>query len=319
MRDLTVYAARRLAGAVLVVIVVSFLIFACLYVAPGSPEQAVVGPQKATPEVLHEIRKEYGLDDPFLTQYGHFLKGLVTLDLGRSFQAGESVRTGITERLGVTLPLGIGGFLVAAILGVGGGILAAQHRGRAVDRGLVGSSIVAASAPAYATGVLLLYVFGVLLAWFPVSGAGDGVSDRAWHLALPIVTLGLVGAAPILRITRVAMVNALERDDVAFARARGVPARAVLFRYSLRHSAVLIATACSVVLIYMLVATAVVETAFDLDGVGAYLITAINKKDIPSVQGIAVVTTLIVVAVNLAMDLLYAVIDPRIQHGQSAS
>jgi peptide/nickel transport system permease protein len=319
MGDLGMFAARRILGAVVVVVVVSFLIFLCLFIAPGSPEQAVLGPNKATPQALAQIRVDYHLDDPFFVQYLRFLKGLPTLDLGRSFQTGEDVRTGIVDRLGVTVPLGVGGFLVAAIVGVGGGVLAAQRRGRPLDRGLVGGSVVAASAPAYATAFLLLYVFGVQLGWLPVSGAGAGVGERFSHLLLPVITLGLVGAAPILRITRVAMVDALERDDVVFARARGVPRRTVLLRYSLRHALVLITTACGIVLIYMLVATAVVETTFDLDGVGAQLISAINKKDVPSVQGIAVVATLMVVAINVGMDLLYAVIDPRIQHGHVAS
>lgn len=317
--DFALFAARRIAGAVVVILVVSLLIFSCLYIAPGSPEQAIIGPNQATPEALEQVRVQYHLNDPFLSQYWRFLKGLPTLDFGRSFQTGQDVWTGITERLGVTVPLGIGGFLIAAVFGIGGGILAAQRRGKPIDRGLVGSSIVAASAPAYATGFVLLYLFGVVLAWLPVSGAGDGFGDRFTHLLLPMITLGLVGAAPILRITRVAMSQALERDDVAFARARGVSRRVVLFRYSLRHSLVMITTVCGIVLIYMLVATAVVEATFSLNGVGAYLVTSINNKDVPSVQGIAVVATFFVVIINLALDLLYAVIDPRIQHGYAAT
>jgi peptide/nickel transport system permease protein len=317
--DFAWFAARRIAGAVAVLLVVSFLIFSCLYIAPGSPEQAIIGPNQATPEALEEVRIQYHLNEPFFDQYWRFLKGLATLNFGRSFQTGQEVNAGITERLGVTIPLGLGGFLVASLFGIGGGILAARKRGKPVDRGLVGSSIVAASAPAYATGFLLLYLFGVLLAWLPVSGAGNGIGDRATHLILPVITLGLVGAAPILRITRVAMTQALERDDVAFARARGVSATTILFRYSLRHALVMIATVCGIVLIYMLVATAVVETTFSLNGVGSYLITSITKKDLPAVQGVAMVATFIVVVINLGLDLLYAVIDPRIQHGYAAT
>lgn len=319
MSDFALFVLKRVAGAVIVIVIVSLLIFSCLYLAPGGAEKAIVGPTKATPEVLEQVRVLYHLNDPFLVQYWHFLKGLPTLNFGHSFQTGQDVWSAIKERFGVTLPLGLGGFLIATIFGVGGGIIAAQKRGKPVDRGLVGSSIVAASAPAYATGFVLLYVFGVLLAWLPVSGAGNGFGNRAEHLLLPMITLGLVGAAPILRITRVAMAEALERDDVAFARARGVSARVVLFRYSLRHAAVLISTVCGIVLIYMLVGTAVVETTFSLNGVGADLIKSINDRDVPTVQGIAVVATFFVVAINLLLDLLYAVIDPRIQHGHASS
>jgi peptide/nickel transport system permease protein len=297
---------------------VSLLIFACLYIAPGSPEQAIVGPQDATPAVLAQVRHEYGLDKPFLTQYADWMKGVAQLDFGRSFQSGEQVATGIVDRLGVTLPLGLAGFLLAATMGIGGGIAAARRRGRLSDRGLVSASVFAASTPAYATGVLMLYVFGLWLGWFPLLGAGSGVSDRAYHLVLPVIALALVGAAPILRITRVAMVDALERDDVAFARARGVPRREVLWRYAFRHASVLIVTVCSTTLISMLVATAVIEQTFNLHGVGSYLIDSIGSKDIPVVQGLAIAATVLVVGINFVTDVLYALIDPRIQHGYSA-
>jgi peptide/nickel transport system permease protein len=309
------FAVRRLAAAVLVIVVVSFVIFSCLYLAPGGPEQAILGPTAATPQTIAQIRAEYGLDDPFVVQYWHFLHGMFTFDFGRSYQTGESVRAGIANRLSITLPLALGGFLLSVLLGLAGGIVSAHRRGRAIDRILGAVSIAAASVPAYATAILLLYVFGVRLGWLPVAGDGQGTADRARHLVLPVVALGLVGAATILRRTRVAMVAALERDDVAFARARGVSSRHILFHYTLRHSAVILMTAASVVLIFMLAGTAVVETAFGLNGVGAYLITAINSKDLPSVQGIATVITVLVVAVNLVTDLLYAVVDPRIQRG----
>ncbi len=198
----------------------------------------------------------------------------MTLDFGQSYQTGESVSRGIATRLGVTLPLALGGFVLSVVLGVVGGVFSAHHQGRAVDKVLGAVSIGAASAPAYATAILLLFVFGVQLGWLPVSGDGDGLVDRFTHLLLPIVALGLVGAATMLRRTREAMVAALARDDVAFARARGLSNREVLFRYTLRHSAVILLTSAGVVLIFMLAGTAVVETAFGLNGVGAYLITA---------------------------------------------
>ena len=316
--DMALFLVKRIAAAVLVVLVVSFIIFLCLYLAPGSPEQAILGPTSATPETLAQVRAAYGLNDPFLVQYLHFLHGTLTLNFGTSFQTHESVDSSIVTRLGVTLPLALGGFVISVVLGVVGGVICAHRQDTGIDRLLSGGSIAAASVPAYATAILFLFVFGVKLGWFPVSGQGNGLSDRAMHLVLPCIALGLVGAATMLRRTRVAMVAALERDDVAFARARGVSERAILFRYTLRHSGVILLTSCSVVLIFMLAGTAVVETAFGMDGVGAYLITAINSKDLPTVQGIAIVITILVVVVNMFTDLLYAVIDPRIQRGVAA-
>lgn len=316
--DMALFLVKRLAAAVLVVVVVSFIIFSCLYLAPGGPEKAILGPMSATPESLAQVRSDYGLDDPFITQYLRFLHQTLTLDFGRSFQTREDVGSGIVSRMGVTLPLALGGFIISVVLGVVGGVISAHRQGRAADKVLSAGSIAAASIPAYATAILLLFVFGVQLGWFPVSGQGEGLGDRLRHLVLPCIALGLVGSATMLRRTRVAMVAALQRDDVAFARARGVTDRAILFRYTLRHSAVILLTSCSVVLIFMIAGTAVVETAFGMNGVGGYLITAINNKDLPTVQGIATVITILVVLVNLLTDMLYATIDPRIQRGVAA-
>ncbi|GGO97226.1 ABC transporter permease [Wenjunlia tyrosinilytica] len=315
---MAIYLLKRILASLLVVLVVSFLIFLCLYFTPGSPEQAILGPTAATPQTLAAVRKTYGLDDPLLVQYWNFLRGIPTLNLGRSYQSGQSVLEGIGSGAAVTLPLAVGGFFVATTLGICGGVAAAKRRGHLSDRLMGAAAIVAASTPAYATGVLLLVVFGVDLRWFPVSGNGSDVPSRISHLVLPVITLGLVGAATVMRRTRITVAAALERDDVAFARARGLPRREVLFRYVLRHAAVLILTSAGVVLIYMVAATAVVESVFGLSGTGTYLVSAINSKDIPAVQGVAVVITFLVVAINLVTDILYALIDPRIQRGASA-
>jgi peptide/nickel transport system permease protein len=313
------FIVKRLTAAVAVVLVVSFVIFSCQYLAPGSPEQAILGPTSASPQALAQIRAQYGLDDPFLMQYWHYLQGVATFDFGRSYQTGETVAGGIATRLGVTIPLALGAFVLAVVLGVLGGAVSAYRSGRTSDKLLGAISIGAASIPAYASAILLLFVFGVQLGWLPVSGDGEGLADRAAHLVLPVVALGLVGAATMLRRTRVAMTAALERDDIAFARARGVSETAILFRYVLRHSAVILLTSAAVVLIFMLAGTAVVETAFGMNGVGSYLITAINTKDLPSVQGIASVITLFVVLTNVVTDSLYAVIDPRIHLTKASS
>jgi peptide/nickel transport system permease protein len=315
MPEAVTFLAKRVLAMVGVLLAVSLVTFTALYAAPGSPEQAIVGPQNASPDVLASVRATYGLDRSVPEQYVSFLERAVRLDFGRSYQSGESVLHVIGERLAVTLPLGIAAFLLALAFGLGGGVLAALRRGTAVDRALVAVATVGASTPVYATGVLFLYVFGVVLGWFPVFGAGTGISDRAWHLVLPTITLALAGTAPILRMTRVAMVQALERDDVVFARARGVGERAVLVRYALRHALVLITTSSSIVLLFMLTATAVVEVTFNLRGVGAFVVTAVQNTDIPAVQGLVIVLAAFVVVVNLITDALQLLIDPRIQHG----
>ena len=315
---MALFLLRRLLAAAGVVVVVSFLIFSSLFLAPGGPEKAILGPMSATPEALAQIRAEFGLDQPFVVQYARFLGGVFTFDFGRSYQTGEPVLGGIVDRMGITLPLALGGLLVSLVLGLVGGTYAAYRVGRPTDKGIGAVSMAFASIPVYATAILLLFVFGVQLRWFPIAGNGDNPWDTARHLVLPIIALGLVGAATIMRRSRVAIVDALARDDVAFARARGVSERSILFRYVARHAGVAILTATSVILIFMIAGTAVTETAFGLDGIGSYLITSINGKDIPSVQGIATVITILVVLINLVTDTLYAVIDPRIKRGQAA-
>lgn len=301
----------RIARVAVVLLLVSTLIFSCLYIAPGSPEEAIVGPQSATPDVLAQVRESYGLTDPIWVQYGRFLEGALQLDFGRSFHTGESVRSGIADRLAVTLPLAIGGFVLAAVIGIAGGVVAARRQGSLIDRGVVALSVITASAPTYALGMFLLYVLGIWLELFPVFSVGSGADIN--HLALPIIALALAGAAPIMRITRVAVIDAQERDDTAFARARGVPERAIFFKYTIRHAAVLIISACNVVLIFTLVGSAVIEVTFNLRGVGGYFIDSINSHDMPSVQGVALVITAFVVLTNMVADALYVAVDPRIR------
>ena len=312
---LLILLVRRITAALLVVIVVSFIIFSSLYLAPGSPEQAILGPTSATPETIAQVRVEYGLDRPFLVQFWSFLQGVAQFDFGHSYQTGESVLTGMMNRLEVTLPLAFGGLTLSILLGVSAGVLCAHRQGGILDRVLGAGSIAAASLPAYATAIILMFVFGVQLGWFPVTGEGTGAGDRLHHLILPMISLGLIGAATFQRRTRVEMVAALDRDDVAFARARGVGPSRILFGYTLRHSAVILVTSVGVVLIFMVAGTAVVETAFALNGIGSHLIASINTKDIPSIQGIAMMVTILVVVVSLITDVCYALIDPRIQQG----
>jgi peptide/nickel transport system permease protein len=316
IREASGFFARRALAAVMSLTVVSVLVFAFLYAAPGSPEEAIIGPLGSTPAVLKGVRHEYGLDRPVTTQYYEFVRHAVRLDFGHSFFTGESVMKGIIQRLGVTVPLGVGGFIFSMLAGIGGGVIAAFRRGKLPDHMLIGSSVVLAAVPVYATAILFIYVFGVQLAWFPVLGAGSGVIDRAQHLVLPVVALGLTGMAPVVKLTRAMMIEALESDDVMFARSRGLPPLEILWKYTLRHTRVLLLTTSSIILIYMLTATTLVEVAFNLRGVGAYLIQAINQQDIPSVQGLVMLTAALIIAINVLTDFGTVLLDPRVRLGR---
>jgi peptide/nickel transport system permease protein len=317
IREASGFFARRALAGVISLIVVSVVVFAFLYAAPGSPEEAIIGPLGSTPAVLKAVAHQYGLDRPVTTQYLEFAQHAVRLDFGHSFFTGQSVMQGIVRRLAVTIPLGLGGFIFAMLAGIGGGVIAAFRRGKLPDHLLVGSSVVLAAVPVYATAILFIYVFGVQLGWFPVLGAGSGVINRAQHLFLPVLALGLTGMAPVVKFTRAMMIEALESDDVMFARSRGVPPREILWKYTLRHTRVLLLTTGSVILIYMLTATTLVEVAFNLQGVGAYLIQSITQEDIPSVQGVVMLMAAFIIAVNVLTDYATVLLDPRVGFGRA--
>lgn len=316
---LTVFIARRLAALALLLLIISFFVFTLLYLAPGSPEQMFLGDRPSSPETIEAIKEQYHLNDPFIVQYGRWASGAVRLDFGNSIRTNEPVLSGILDRAGLTFFLGGFAFLIAMGLGVPLGVIAAVKRQKVVDRAVVGLSVIGVSAPAFATGIFLLYVFAVVLGWFPVFGQGSGFVDRLWHLTLPAIALALTGMALVLKLTRAGMIGALEQDFVAFARARGLPARKVLFFYAFRNALVPVVTAGGLILGLMLTGAVLVEVTFALPGVGSLLVTSVSFGDIPMVQGLAMLVAIVIVLVNLLTDILYLFIDPRIRFGRAAA
>jgi len=311
------YVARRLLALVLVIVVISFVVFSLIYLAPGSPEQILLGARPATPETIRAIRDEYHLNDSFLEQYKTWAVNALHFDFGRSIRTNEPVTAAIKDRFGLTLQLGIFAFLITMLLGVPLGIIAAVRKQSTLDRGVVGISVVGISVPAFATGILLLYVFAVELGWFPVFGQGSGVAGRVHHLTLPAVALALTGMGLILKLTRTAMIGALETDYVTFARARGISERRVLTSYALRNALIPIVTAGGLLLAYMLAGTVLVEVTFALPGMGSLLVDSVRTLDLPMVQALAILIAIIVVLVNLITDLIYTLIDPRISFSKT--
>jgi peptide/nickel transport system permease protein len=315
---LPAFVARRLVALVVLLLILSFGVFSLLYAAPGKTELLLLGPKPQTPAAVQAVRQEYHLDKPFLTQYGIWLKNAVQLDFGRSIRTDQPVVSTIRSRAHIDLFLGFYAFAIAMGLGVPLGILAAVKRRGVVDRVVVGLAVMGVSAPPFASGLVLLYVFAVALGWFPAFGAGSGFFGQLWHLALPALALALTTMALVLKFTRAAMVSALDQDYVAFARARGLSSRRVLIGYALRNALVPIITAGGLILGYTLSGALLVEVTFALPGVGSFLITAVEGKDFPIVQGIALTVAITVVLVNLLTDVLYLFVDPRIRFRSSA-
>jgi peptide/nickel transport system permease protein len=312
------FVLRRLAMLVVALLVSSFVIFAGLQLAPGDPLAALSGGRSLSPETLATLRAQYHLDDPFLVQYWHWLIGALQGDLGQSIAQRQDVSSIISERIGVTAELVLLAALMILAAGIGLGILAGLRRG-AVDTGVLIATSVLAAIPSFVAAVLLLSVFAVNLGWFPAIGAGEGFGDRLWHLVLPAVALAASALAIVARVTRVSVREELEREHVQTAVSRGIPWRLVVRRHVLRNAAIPIATVSGLTITSLIALSAVVERAFGINGIGATLVQAAASKDLALVQGIALVLVAAFVIGNTLVDLLYAVLDPRVALGSRAA
>ncbi|WP_432990316.1 ABC transporter permease [Dactylosporangium sp. CA-233914] len=317
--SLLIYIARRLAAMVLLLILLSFVIFSLTYLTPGSPVDVLLGPNTRTPETVAALTAKYHLNEPFFTQYWYWVKGAAQLDFGDSIQTTLPVTDQITSRLPTSLYLGGYAYIVALALGIIPGVVAAMRRGGALDRVTVAGSIVALSTPAFVSGVFALYLLAVVVPIFPVAGLGEGFVDGLWHLTLPAIALALSVMAFLVRHTRAAMIGVLDQDYVTFARARGMSARRVMLKYALRNALMPIVTISGTLLSSLIIGAVVVEQTFSLNGVGSLLVQSVMSKDVPMIQGLALVIAALIIVMNLLADIAYIVIDPRIRLGRHES
>ena len=311
---MTSFLLKRLAAMVTVLAGVSFMIFGLLELTPGSTAAALLGTKPHTAETVREITEKYRLDDPFLVQYWHWLTGVLTGDLGRSVQTDQPVAAMIGGRLPVTLELAGLTLIVVLLLGIPAGFVAGIRPGKLLDRGVSVASVLALSAPGFTVGILLIYVFGVKLSWLPVFGGGSGFADTLVHLVLPVSALAIGLVAIVVRQTRAAVRNVMDQDYISFALARGLPPWRVLGPYALRNSSLPILTMAGLLAIGLLAGTVLAEQVFSLQGIGSLLVSSIQSKDVPVAQGVAAMIALAVVVINLLMDLLALVLDPRTRH-----
>jgi peptide/nickel transport system permease protein len=312
-RDLAVFVARRIVLGCLVLVLASSVVFLFVHIAPGSPEQSLVRGSIATPELIESARERFHLDDPLPAQYWSYLGNIVSFDFGESYRTRENVLTAIYDRVWVTTPLIAFAVAIAMLVGIPLGAFIAYRQGSFLDRAVSGSSIVGASAPPFAMAIILLYVFAITLGWFPATGTGSGFLDTIWHLTLPAVVLSLSGLAPMIKLTRTAVTETLRSDHVVFARARGLPPRQIFLRHVLRNAGVGILTASGIVIVAMFVYVPLVEIPFGIDGLGAYLVDSVVEQDLPVVQALTILSTALILAVNLVVDLLYFALDPRLR------
>lgn len=305
----------RLLTSVVVLVIVTFVIFLFVHAAPGGPELALAGVD-ATPEQLTAIRAAYHLDDPLLLQYTRFVLGALSGDLGVSITMREPVVTVVARAaISVTIPLIAMAWALAVIPGVMLGYISAQKRGTRFERVILMGTVLGATAPIFATGMFLSYVFGIQLGWLPFLGAGAGGMDTLRHLLLPAVTISVVLLASATRISRVRFIQVIDEDQYTFARARGLHPRYVWVRVVLKNAAVHLITWSGSLVIGLVAGLIIVEQIYALPGVGTMLMRAIGSRDIPVVQGITLLIAIWVVLVNLVVDLLCIWVDPRIRKG----
>lgn len=312
------YVLKRLGALVVVLIVSSFIVFSGMYLSPGSPETFLVQGRTVSPEVLAAIRAQYSLDDPFLLRYWNWLSGIFVGDFGRSLITQQDVATLLVGRIPTTAMLTAYSALLIVVFGVGLGILAGTREG-IFEKILVLGSNLGFAVPTFFAAVILMAIFGAALGWFPVHGSGQGFTGRIWHLTLPALALAFPSIAVVARITRTAMNEESGSDHVVMAIARGVPKRFILWRHTVRNSLLPVTTIVGTHIAGLIAGAFVIEYAFTLDGIGALLVGSVQRKDFAVVQAIALIMVVVFGLINLIVDLLYAVIDPRVRFAKGAT
>lgn len=304
------FILRRLLILVPVVVGVSFLVFAAMYILPGDAVDSMLAERGASAEELARLRAQLGLDQPFLVQYGRFLERLATGDLGSSIVTGRPVADQISSQLPATIELTLASLAIAVAFGVPLGVLAAVKRGTWIDSLSMVVALVGVSMPNFWLGLLLILTFSLQLGWLPAAGTGT------WrHLVLPAVTLGFSGVAVIARITRSSLLEVIHADYVRTARSKGLRPSTVIVKHAMRNSMASVMTVIGLQFGALLGGSVVVETVFGRQGIGFLTVSGIQRADFPLVQVTVMMAALAFVLVNLLVDLTYSLLDPRIRYG----
>lgn len=297
----------------------SFVIFSMLYLTPGSPASALLGGKHVTHQTYVEVEKRYHLNDPFVVQYANWLWRAVHGDLGQSISEQDSVLAVITPRIVPTLELTAFASVLILVSGLLLGIVAAMRAHTVADAFVSGFVLLLSSVSPAIMAMLLVAAFAIKLPWFPALGLGGGGLDRINHLFLPAVALAASGLALVARSSRASMILALDHESIETARSRGLPTRVVVFKHALRHALIPPLTIAGLIAGYLISGSVVVEYAFGLNGLGALLVSAVEQKDFALVQAIALLMVLAFLVINLVIDLLYTVIDPRVRSRYAAA
>jgi peptide/nickel transport system permease protein len=339
MSGLPRYALQRLLLTIPMILVLLTVIFLIIRVMPGDPVSMVYGARPVSEELKAEKRAELGFDKPIVVQYANYISGIFRGDFGDSIRTSTPVLHELFLRFPATIELALCGLLVAGLLGFTTGVLAATRADRPVDHGIRIFHIASFAVPVFWLGLMLQVIFAVKLQWLPVAGRlggemaftfkpitglyvldsilrldGRGLLDVLQHLALPALTLGIATTGLLGRMSRASMLETLDQDYVTAARAKGLAERVVVLRHALRNALIPIVTVFGLELAVLMGGAVLTETVFSWPGVASYLIRSINARDYIAVQGSVVFIALFISVINLVVDLLYSLIDPRVRY-----
>jgi len=309
------YTLKRIFSLLPVLIVVSVVIFALIHLTPGEPASVILGPE-ATPEQVQELRKQLGLDRPIHTQYISWVQGVLQGDFGTSYFMREPVTKSIMDHLKPTISVATLGMIVSLIIAIPIGIAAANRRGTLTDQTIMGFSLLGMSIPSFLLGLLLILFFGVRLGVLPVAGyqpLSSGLWNHLKYLIMPAISLGSIQAALIARMTRTSMLEVLNMNYIKTARSKGVRDRKIVFKHALRNAFLPILTVIGSTLGTLITGAVVTETIFNIPGIGQLIINSVERRDYAVIQGVLLFVSLAYVFLNLVIDLLYGVIDPRVR------
>ncbi|UXN57620.1 ABC transporter permease [Phyllobacterium zundukense] len=311
-----IYILRRLASAIAVMVMVGVFVFLLLRLAPGDPAAIIAG-DAATPEMIAGIREQLGLTDPLPIQFVRWAISILSGDFGTSIFTGRPVLELIADRLEPTLSLSFMTIISSVTIGVYFGVFAAWRAGGVVDRALAGFAAVGFSVPVFVIGYALVYYFAIITRWLPVQGyapISSGTGTWFAHLVLPTLTLSVGYVAFIARITRSSMLEVLSEDYMRTAAAKGASSYAMLFHHALKNAGVPILTVIGLSLAGLISGVVITETVFNIPGVGRLVVDAINNRDYPIIQAVLILVSGLYVLINLAVDLSYTLVDPRIRY-----
>lgn len=300
------FVARRLLHLVPVMLGISFLVFLLVHLVPGDPVRVMMQ-DVGSPEQVEQVRRQLGLDRPLYIQYVAFVARLARGDLGRSIHTRRPVAQEIAFRIPYTIRMAVAAMLVAIVMGIALGAVAAMHHQSFLDYGTMVIALAGVSLPSFWFGLVLILIFSLYLRWLPPTGA-----DSFLHLILPSITLGSGAAAIIARLTRSSMLDVLRQDYIRTARAKGVDDRRMVYRHALKNAMIPVVSIVGLQFAGLLGGAVIVETVFGWPGIGRLAVDAIFTRDIPVIQAVVLVAAVIFVFVNLLVDVLYGVLDPRI-------